>query len=592
MSVSAQRWRVRAGISGAAVTALIVALMPHGETAQAQDTRPVSSPVRALDVAVVDLVAGELAVGMRIDGAVATSMPEPITLEADRAHARIPSDLAFLGEVGSDVWLMPAATPESAAMPSVSATTSSSPAEAPERSAPAPTTPSREGGSDPAVREIADLVPHAPRLGWDTTGVDVVDVDGGVHWRLTEADGPGEFIAFAESDEGDQRPLFGTLPDLPAGDVLTPGSRGGVNWGFTAPGRYRLDFEVEVTLSSGARAVDETSYRIDIDSLDSAPGAEPDTSLTPPPSREVAEPADVDGQRSRLPAPTASHEPSDDEDVEPSMTTLSSSVLADGHVDIAARLIDDALDISVKDGTVTGVTEWRSFTDVVLHVRPEAQIVVPDSADFGFLGAPGDPAWVLPQAQQSGILWPGWNTEEIADGALAGPLDFSLIDAKGPGRFALFVNGSFGTPDVLFDSGDGTPDSFTVPLGTHAHGNWAFSEEGVYELTLEYAGRLPSGEQVSDRGVLAVAVGDVEPGNVTPPSSGNEPPATDLTNPPPSPDAGGSPGGGEDHGGRKPLASTGATPFPLVVSGVALLVIGALLYGLVGRRRSSGFEDS
>ncbi|MCZ9342825.1 choice-of-anchor M domain-containing protein, partial [Streptomyces sp. TRM76130] len=74
----------------------------------------------------------------------------------------------------------------------------------------------------------------------------------------------------------------------------------------------------------------------------------------------------------------------------------------------------------------------------------------------------------------------------------------SLTEADGPGGYALYTYDAMSGADVLFDSGDGTPDSFDVAQNTHAHGGWAFTAEGTYRLTFEMSGKLADGTAVSD----------------------------------------------------------------------------------------------
>ncbi|MDW5598386.1 choice-of-anchor M domain-containing protein, partial [Conexibacter stalactiti] len=209
------------------------------------------------------------------------------------------------------------------------------------------------------------------------------------------------------------------------------------------------------------------------------------------------------------------------------------TVLQDGHVDYGARFVGGVLRAQVKDGTAgSGAVVWRESSEVVFHVRPAARTTVPSAAAFAFLGAPGAPLWLLPQVQRQGVLWPGWNSEEIAAAQLTGPLSWSLDAVTGPGRFALFTAGSFGGVTKLFDSGDGLPDTVQVPAGTHAHGNWAFSAEGRYQLTFTTRAPLAPSGSASDTRTLTVTVGAVDPATGaplpgdTPPPGGTRPPDT------------------------------------------------------------------
>ena len=65
-----------------------------------------------------------------------------------------------------------------------------------------------------------------------------------------------------------------------------------------------------------------------------------------------------------------------------------------------------------------------------------------------------------------------------------------MAGVDGPGRFALFLTGSFGESEVLFNSADRLPQRLDVPINTHAHGNWAFSEPGIYRLAFEMSAVL------------------------------------------------------------------------------------------------------
>lgn len=65
----------------------------------------------------------------------------------------------------------------------------------------------------------------------------------------------------------------------------------------------------------------------------------------------------------------------------------------------------------------------------------------------------------------------------------------------GPGDAAAFLTGTFGNPEIFFNSGDGLDpagiggaDSTALPVDAHTHISWAFSEPGIY--TVDFAARL------------------------------------------------------------------------------------------------------
>ncbi|MDQ6524824.1 anchored repeat ABC transporter, substrate-binding protein [Nocardioides sp. LHD-245] len=83
----------------------------------------------------------------------------------------------------------------------------------------------------------------------------------------------------------------------------------------------------------------------------------------------------------------------------------------------------------------------------------------------------------------------------------------SATGMTGPGRMVGFITGSFGDPEVYFDSSDGfdaadgyRDDTAVLPADAHTHMSWSFSEPGIY--TVDFAARL----QV-DSGVRPVPIG-------------------------------------------------------------------------------------
>jgi surface-anchored protein len=240
---------------------------------------------------------------------------------------------------------------------------------------------------------------------------------------------------------------------------------------------------------------------------------------------------------------------------------------------------------------------------VVLHVKPAAKKTIPASDDFAFLGKEGDPVWLLDQVQQDGLLWPGWSTDNIAAGATRGGVDFALTKVAGPGSYALYNYDGLSGATVLFNSGDGVPDSFTVPANSHAHGGWAFSKEGVYRLTFRMSGTLANGTKVSDTETVTFAVGDTDPGTVAPgdgsgkgspgtsgsPDTGSDTSGSGSTAGSDSGSGSGSTGGtSTDGSGDGSMASTGAGQTLLLgTAAAALTTLGAASVLTARRRRTA-----
>lgn len=171
--------------------------------------------------------------------------------------------------------------------------------------------------------------------------------------------------------------------------------------------------------------------------------------------------------------------------------------LTSGHVDVLdVDYISGALVLRVLDGTGPTDVE-RNPADVILQVPVAAKTTsVPNTPQWSFLGT-GGTAWILPQNQVSGLIWPGWNTAEVPAGVFVGDkVTFNLTAVSGPAGFSVYT-ATGGTPTVLFDSGNGLPDTLDVARLTHAHANWGFDAAGTYTITFSVTGTLVGGGTVS-----------------------------------------------------------------------------------------------
>ncbi|MFD0372164.1 choice-of-anchor M domain-containing protein [Streptomyces sp. NPDC127114] len=215
-------------------------------------------------------------------------------------------------------------------------------------------------------------------------------------------------------------------------------------------------------------------------------------------------------------------------------------ILNAGHLDLAARLRDGRLEFRIKDGTVAGAPVWREPEDVLLHFDPRHEIVIPPREEvpqFEGFGEPGRSLWVDKDFEsEEGLLWPGWNTTEILPADVRDGVSVSFPRIQGPGRFVL---GRWeDDPDlgvrigVTVDSARSDPGGVRLPAFTHSHPLWILDTQGVYRITMELTATLPSGQRVSDRETLAVAVGNVDPRTVEPGDGIPDPPPT--TTPPPT----------------------------------------------------------
>ncbi|UUU27874.1 choice-of-anchor M domain-containing protein [Streptomyces sp. DSM 40750] len=369
----------------------------------------------------------------------------------------------------------------------------------------------------------------APEPGWNGSAA-----GGDTEVTLSGYDGPGDFGMAAYTQEMDSVdapaiPYLGSVESVQRAFTLpSDEERLLPTWQFTQEGVYRLTF----TVTGGGSTDTETLVVVvgdDVDPNNVLPG---------------------DGT-----TPTATSSDSSTPSTSPTPSAPAAHVIGEGHLDLAPRPVDGAMEFQVKEGTSQSY-EWYEPDEVVLHVKAAARRKIIEG--YEFLGAVGDPVWQLPESQIAGLLWPGWSTQEYAKSDIDGRFTFRLDSVRGPGAVAMFYSDSMGTAVVELNSGDGLPDHFTHSVGSHSHHVWAFAAEGVYRTTLTVSATLADGTKVSDTETIAWVVGDdVDPSTVKP-GEGDEPTATPTATPSasdsPTPTAAPS-----DSGAGSPSASAPAT---------------------------------
>lgn len=187
--------------------------------------------------------------------------------------------------------------------------------------------------------------------------------------------------------------------------------------------------------------------------------------------------------------------------------------ISHGHLDIQATLKDRQLSVGLRDdsGIIDADSTVRPLDSVVWTVSENARRVRTERmADekLNFMGPVGTAFYGLPQTQQSGLPWPGYNTQDIDYSQLRGPVRLHVVPKVMPegARFGMFTE-SLNGADVLLDSTTGKT-TIDIDYATHAHANWVFSEPGQYMFDVHYSVTLADGTEVSSPvQQLAVAVG-------------------------------------------------------------------------------------
>ena len=218
----------------------------------------------------------------------------------------------------------------------------------------------------------------------------------------------------------------------------------------------------------------------------------------------VAAPEEPEPAPMPTPDPSPSPGHGNGEAPAPASSLLSDPVeIARGHLDVrltqATGENGTTYGLAVKDDSLTAArtSVLRTLGSTTLAVAPNARFVRPASlsdASYDVLGPVGAATYVLPETQNSDIVWPGLSTEGIDYAALPEGADLTLHLAQAPAgaRVAFFQGGTFGAgATVHFDSTKGDGVVHTTEA-THMHGNWVFSAPGTYRIEV----RARSGERV------------------------------------------------------------------------------------------------
>ena len=302
-------------------------------------------------------------------------------------------------------------------------------------------------------------------------------------------------------------------------------------------------------------------------------------------------------------APSSFADPTPDPDLAQSVAaheewSNEASEISVGHVDLGPRLIDGQWRAGLRHDAESGAV-WRDPNQTVLRVNDAAVMTAPDSADYPFLAdVAGKPVYVVPQTQNPGVVWLGWNTQ---DPAVTATIDRGLTmrvgPVSGPGRAWLFLqSGTFGKPLLLADSG-AAPGDVWIDSGTHVHANWAFSAPGTYTATVTFLGTTTAGEAVSASTTLRFAVGDAASASealaMAAPAAA---PADGASAPSSSSGAAPAGSGAADPAGSSSASGAASGGLPdwaflaiIAVAAASLLVIGALV---VARSRRSRAEQA
>jgi surface-anchored protein len=163
-----------------------------------------------------------------------------------------------------------------------------------------------------------------------------------------------------------------------------------------------------------------------------------------------------------------------------------------GHWDISAHAHEGLLELSLHNHDAA-LEEPLQGSTISYNFGTNAKTeVIIGANNLGML-------WVSPasevEADEKGMPFIGFSAEELF-APFTGTVTFTMTGfsytGSGTGNFYMFEDA-----DMFFDStaGPGSYGSFSVLVGQHSHGEFGFSEAGLYEITLVATGN--NGEPVS-----------------------------------------------------------------------------------------------
>lgn len=277
---------------------------------------------------------------------------------------------------------------------------------------------------------------------------------------ITFTSAPGNRTSWQDVDgcEGDNYQLL--LDIVPSSRTEAPGKATLID---SYKGEYRPLKETTVKFGSGKTTEDSEDSAEDEDLDENDESSE--ESKTEQPSK---------------PNPK---KPENDDESEASSGTLSEKKveISKGHVDISPKEIDGTLAVVVKDES------GQHSSKAVLRDPNSVTFVVPQSAktalreDIKDIAKKGERVYVLPEVQKTGLVWPGFSTEEIY-GETEGDYEFTITPKSAPqgGKWVAYSGDAHSSENRI---GDYTGKRVYKAEGsTHRHLNWVFTKPGKYTM--------------------------------------------------------------------------------------------------------------
>lgn len=184
------------------------------------------------------------------------------------------------------------------------------------------------------------------------------------------------------------------------------------------------------------------------------------------------------------------------------------TVMKSGHIDaFHASASGSAVDLQMK---------WDNSPDKTKIFAPEKSVIdVPAKAwSSGVAQVIGHEAYMLPQVQEAGIPWVGWDMLGLGAGGYR-KATIVLDEVAGPGSVRMFIERGFGAKPQPLAEGKNA-DDYVVRTGdrladgpelTHKHFYWTFDDPGVYTVVAHVEAKGKAGTTSTKSRTYTFAVG-------------------------------------------------------------------------------------
>lgn len=200
-----------------------------------------------------------------------------------------------------------------------------------------------------------------------------------------------------------------------------------------------------------------------------------------------------------------------------------------GHGDIGLAYEEGGeleLHLHLHEGAVVNGVEQEADSEppadqTVIVVSEAAQQAATAAIASGAGVSAGETVWILPTSPSAELPFVGFGTEELDPAEWESDLTFSLVNVTSPsgtGHFSVYQSDGLGGFDFLMSTALGgitEDDHLEMAAGTHDHFFMAFSESGLWAVTLKASGEHhDDGEVESDEVTFYFEVAEETAGRI------------------------------------------------------------------------------